>query len=183
MKPIITLTLIWFVSIGSLQAQITNPRLTVKSTKIKDTVKVETLKIKPENTYVKKPSLPDLKLTAMNITLVRSELVEGVMKHTIQINYTVKNEGTVDIAANKVFTQGFIFLPGPNQRTIPGCGSVMSTLTWDNVPVGGSFSGSFRCTAAFDKSNPPLYRLHIDPDGLVKELNEENNMGQMTILF
>ena len=168
----------------SIYAQITNPKLSPITTKTTDTIKRETIKTEPENTYVKPPAaLPDLKLSTLSFSFVGSQVVEGVTKHTFQINYTVKNEGTLTVAANTVYLQGYIRFTGTNPRTVPACGSVITSLSSQMIPAGASYSGWFRCTAAFDKNNPPLYLLDLDPGNSVKELNEQNNSAQMTILF
>ncbi|MGB8191932.1 MAG: CARDB domain-containing protein [Chitinophagaceae bacterium] len=149
-----------------------------------DTVKVQTLNVKPENSYVRSPApLPDLRLSALSFTLVNTQVINGVTQHTFQINYTVSNDGTQSVAANAVFLQGYISYSGTTPKTSAGCGSVMTTLQGEMINAGATRTGWFRCTASFDRNNPPLYRLFIDSDNSVKESNEENNSAQMTIIF
>jgi hypothetical protein len=172
------------LSLTSLQAQISNPKLSVKTTRTTDTVKQVGIKVNAPNTYVKPPApLPDLRLSTLGFSFVNSQVVDGVTMHTFQINYTVKNEGTLAIAANSVHLQGYASFGGTNPRTVPACGSTLTTLAWQMIPAGATFSGWFRCTMAFDKNNPPLYKLYVDPDNTVKEISEDNNGAQMTILF
>jgi len=151
------------------------------TTKKADPSTVQTLKVKPENSYVK-PS-PDLRLTAVSFSLVSTQVVDGVTTHTFQINFTVKNEGNLAVAANTVYLQGWITYTGASPRTIAGGGRVVTSIAGQMINPGEARSESFRTTAAFDKNNPPIYKLVIDSDNLVKESNEENNMAQTTILF
>ncbi len=160
---------------------IASAQKTPVTTKKADPSTIQTLKVKPENSYVK-PS-PDLRLTAVSFSLVNTQIVNGVTTHTFQINYTVKNEGNMAVAANTVFLQGWITYTTPSPRTTAGCGAVITTLAGQMINPGATIANSFRCTASFDKNNPPIYKLVIDSDNLVKESNEDNNMAQTTILF
>ena len=146
-----------------------------------DTAKVQTLKVTPENTYVK--PLPDLRLTALSFSLVSSQVVDGVTTYTFQINYTVKNDGTLAVAANSVFLQGYIHYGGSAPRTAPGCGSGIPAPKGEMINPGAERSASFRCTAPLDRNNPPQYTLNVDSDNLIKESNKGNNSVKTTILF
>ena len=183
MKKIIILLNCMLCLSSILQAQISGTRSYTVTKKI-DTAKIQTLRVNPENTYVKPLTpLPDLKLSTLGFSLVSTQIVDGVAKHTFQINYTVKNEGNLSVAANTVFLQGYISFTGANPRTIAGCGTVVRSLAGEMINAGDSYSGFYRCTAPFDRNNPPLYKLYLDSDNIVKESNEENNFAQMTILF
>ena len=159
----------------AVSAQITRATTTTKT----DTSKMQTLKTTAPNTYVKPQA--DLRITALTFTHVKTELVNGVATHTFQINYSVKNEGNLAVSAGNVLLQGFIHHTPP--PTTGGCGRVVGERNGDMINPGATISGWFRCTSAFDRNNPPVYRLWIDSEHLVKESNEDNNMAQSTLIF
>jgi hypothetical protein len=165
------------LAIACMSTTVSAQKTTV--TKKVDASNTQTLKTTPENTLIKK--LPDLRVSALSFSHVSTAMVNGAATHTFQINYTVVNDGNLAVAANTVVLQGFIHRT--NLPTTGGCGSVVSTQSTEMINPGASRSGFFRCTAPFDKNNPPLYRLWIDSDNILKESNKENNMAQMTIIF
>lgn len=127
--------------------------------------------------------LPDMKITSFNVRYVSSQVINGIMKHTLEISYTVKNEGTVSLPASSVALQGWIGYETAYPKIILGCGQALSTIASEILNPGASYTGSFMCTAQFDKNNHPIYTLYLDETNTVKELNEQNNTAQMTILF
>ena len=172
-----SLLFIYFIFASSVIASAQKTALVKKA----DTTKVQTLKVAPENTYVK--PLPDLRLTAVSFSLVSSTVTDGVTTYTFQINYTVKNDGNLAVAANSVYLQGWIHYGGSAPRTTAGCGSAIPAFRTEMINPGAERSASFRCTAAFDRNNPPQYTLSIDRDNLLKESNEDNNSVRTSILF
>ena len=175
MKKILLVSFLAACVTTSISAQIT--RTTTTTTKT-DSLKMETLKTAPENTIVKRQA--DLRITALSFAHVSTTLVNGVTTHTYEIRYTIKNDGNLAVPANSVLLQGFIFRTG--QPTAGACGRVASTLG-ETINPGATMSGTFRCTHAFDKNNPPTYRLIVDYDNNFKESNEDNNMVQSTLIF
>ena len=161
----------------SVEAQIT--RVTKTKT---DSATVQTLKPKPENVYVKPPApQADLRVSALTFSHVSTSVVDGVPTHTFQINYTITNDGNLAVDPRTVFIQGFIHRT--NAPTSGACGRVLGVLPNETINPGGTLSGFFRCTAAFDRNNPPLYRLWVDYSHAHKESNEDNNMAQSTLIF
>ena len=175
MKKISLFFLVAAFASTSVSAQITRATTTTKT----DTSKMQTLKTTAPNTYVKPQA--DLRITALTFTHVKTELVNGVATHTFAINYSVKNEGNLAVAVSSIGLQGFIHRT--NQPTTGACGRVLGDRTGDMINPGATISGWFRCTSAFDRNNPPLYRLWVDSENSLKESNEDNNMAQSTLIF
>jgi hypothetical protein len=127
--------------------------------------------------------LPDLAFSAFNVSNVSNQVVGGVTKYTLEISYTVKNMGNVAVAEDKILLQGFIGYPQNFPGTTAGCGRVLSASATDIIKPGETRQDSFRCTVSLDRNNHPFYTLQLDYENGVKELNEQNNSAQMTILF
>ena len=165
-----------FIMAAAFISTAVSAQITRATTKRTDSV--QTLKTKPENIYVKPQA--DLRFSTLSFSNVSTKMVDGVATHTFEIHYTIKNDGNLAVNANTVTLQGFIFRT--NLPTTGGCGRVAST-TGEMINPGGSLSGWFRCTLAFDKNNPPLYRLWVDSEHRLNESNEDNNMAQATLIF
>lgn len=127
--------------------------------------------------------LPDLKIVSFNVNYLSTQVVDGVTKHTVEISYTIKNEGMLSLPANTVDLQGWIGYDPSYPKVTAAGGRVLSPIATEVINPGATYQGSFRSTAAFDKNNHPVYTLFLDDANRVKELNEQNNSAQMTILF
>lgn len=130
---------------------------------------------------IRDPQLPDLKMVSVTVTYISSQVVDGKTKHTIEINYSLKNEGTVPVAKNLFGVQGWIGYDPSFPKTISACGQILSPFANDMLKPGDTHSGSFRCTAEFNKNSRIIYTLLVDGDNFIKELSEENNSAQLNI--
>jgi len=157
------------------------------STKRKITAKETSKTLLPVNQkYVKPPAeaqLPDLTIVSFNAQYISTQVVDGVTKHLVTITYTIKNEGTASIAANKVSWQGWISYDTNNPQMIAGGGRDVSASPTAVIDPGATVQGSFRVTIQFDKNRHPLYTMYLDKLNTVKELNEVNNIAQKAITF
>lgn len=169
MKQLIILSVLMFYHSFSLLAQIHTP-IRMTKTKVIDTSKNQTLKIKPENTILQK--LPDLKIVSFTVSYM---VGSGII-----INYTIKNEGTAPVAKGSVGLQGLIGFGPTDTRPFAGCGTTLG-LSYQFLNPGESESGSYQCTN-INKSPNLYYTLILDYNNEVKELNENNNKAQTTIL-
>lgn len=127
--------------------------------------------------------LPDLTVVSLNAQYINSQVMNGVEKHLVTITYTIKNEGTGSVAANKVSWQGWISYDTNNPKMIAGGGRDVSNSPTDVINPGATVQGSFRVTIEFDKTRHPLYTLYLDNFNAVKESNEVNNIIQKAITF
>jgi subtilase family serine protease len=109
-------------------------------------------------------SKPDLSVTTADIVTSMSKIVEGGM---VNISVTIRNYGQWD--ASSVVVR---FLDGANQIgtdvIIPSVkgngGSAQATVTWKASPKGEH-----------------VITVRIDPNGLISESDEANNMANLTI--
>lgn len=136
--------------------------------------------------YVKtipEAQLPDLTVVSLNAQYINTQVVNGVTKHLVTITYTIKNEGTGSVAANKVNWQGWISYDTNNPKMIAGGGADITTSPTAVINPGTTWQGSFRVTIEFDKTRHPVYTLYLDNFNNVKESNEVNNIIQKAITF
>jgi hypothetical protein len=137
----------------------------------------QTLKATPEE------KLPDLTIVSLNVQYNNDQVVNGETRHLITISYTIKNEGTGSVLANKVAWQGYITYDTNNPQMMAAGGTQVSNSPTAVINPGATFQGSFRVTIDFDKSRHPLYTLYLDNYNDVKESNEVNNIAQKAITF
>ena len=69
----------------------------VKKTVVTAETKPATLQPQGDK-LIRDPKLPDLKIVSFTVTYINSQVVDGKTKHNIEINFTIKNEGTVAVA-------------------------------------------------------------------------------------
>lgn len=158
---------------------------TLKKTTTRTSSRPVTL-VNPNQQLLKKQNaqapLPDMRITAITVTYKGEQTFGGEVKQVYEINYTVKNEGTLAIRAGSVSVQGY-FSNDPNYPlAVPGCGSGVALPPNQMLNPGESGSGFINCTIKFTKSAQTLYTLLIDPGNYVKELDESNNKAQVSIL-
>jgi hypothetical protein len=157
-----------------LSAQVSNPGLKSTAPKTALSPKPQTLNTSPPNTMVQK--LPDLKIVSFTVSFLDKALGDG-----IEINYTVKNEGTVAVAKGLVSITGMIGYGAADTRPFAGCGSGLG-LNYEFLNPGETGSGSYRCYTHIERTGNPVYTLTLDRNNSIKELNENNNMAQASIL-
>ena len=184
MKRIILFAAVLVTSLHAI-SQTDSLRKTVATTPVKKVAVGTDTKpatIQPQgDKLIRDPKLPDLKIVSFTVSYVNSLVVDGKTKHTIEINYSLKNEGTVAVSKNSFGVQGWISYDAAFPKSIPACGQTVSSFANDMLKPGDSHAGSFRCTAEFNKNNRIVYTLYVDEDNTVKELSEGNNSAQLTI--
>lgn len=127
--------------------------------------------------------LPDLKIASHNATLVSSQLVDDIKKHTIQIGYAVKNDSTACLPTTTSDLQGSMdYDPSCRKLIFAGVRDV-SPAAIPGINPGSSWQGSSGPPSSFNKKNQRMYMPFPDKANGVKELNEQNNPVQTTILF
>jgi CARDB len=127
------------------------------------------------------PKLPDLKMVSLAVTYINSQVIDGKTKHSIEVNFTLKNDGTVAVDKYLFGVQGWIGYDAAFPKTIAACGIALSHYAGNMLNPGETYTNSFRCTAAFNKNSPIIYTLYTDEDNRIKELTEGNNSAQLTI--
>lgn len=141
-----------------------------------------TSKLATQRTLTPPPQLPDLRITAISVTYKGDKMYDGVMKQVYEVNYTIKNEGTVAIRSGSVGVQGY-FSNDPNYpMAVAGCGSGVQLPPNQMLNPGDSGSGFITCTLAFARTPQTVYTLFVDANNYVKEINEQNNKAQVSVL-
>jgi subtilase family serine protease len=133
-----------------------------------------------ERSVVQSPaneSLPDLRIVTLIVTYTGDQTAGSEVRRKLEISYTVKNEGTVAVNPAAFGVQGFL------SNGTPGCGGGVNLPAGSLIEPGATASGSFTCSAKFDKTGSPTYTLQVDYGNRIKESNEQNNSAQQTILF
>jgi hypothetical protein len=152
---------------------------------------IQTLKPVGVNTPMSK--LPDLTFTGVNVTATAT----GVGVYTLEISFTVKNEGTAPILTSDVTIQGYLTDEVGFARTQdisftgtyrPGCGtglgSGLGVYKGEMLQPGESKGSSMRCfNIQLQKTPRPIYYFTINPHSDIKELNMGNNRVPFTILL
>jgi hypothetical protein len=151
----------------------------------------QTIKQSGLNTPV--PKLPDLKFT--NVTVTATATGAGV--YTLDVSFTVKNDGTAPILTSDVSVQGYITDEVGFARTQDilftgtyraGCGTSLSSGTGvfkgEMLEAGASRQSSLRCfNVQLQKTPRPVYYITLNPFSDIKELNRDNNRVPTTILL
>ncbi len=156
-----------------------------------DTMKIKT-KTLPGNTIqrpvslqqkagknIPAPKLPDLRITSLNVKQI-SNPSGGKF---LEINYTVKNDGTAPVDLSKISMTGRIKISETSIREDAGCGSGITTIGGTFLNPGEAHSDSYRCYVVMDFTVYKYYVLSIGTNDTVKELDVTNNSATTTILI
>lgn len=194
MKKTIFLFICLFYLASLLNAQITGATR-YPLTKKTDPSKTQTLQLNQTNTYIPKPptqptqvidmnaALPDIKLVSFKINYLGSQDANGEIIYNYEINYVLKNEGNISVAADSIGVQGYLSYQTPVPTTISACGALINRVPGLILTPGYTHRGYYRCSSKIDRNNNPVYMLYVDNNNTVKELNEQNNMAQLPITF
>ncbi len=130
--------------------------------------------------------LPDLKVVSISIAKLRSsQEVTGLTSYDFEVTYTIKNEGNIAIDARSVDIGGTIDYENATvTRPIGGCGCSLTSLSGEIINPGATYGGSYRChNVSLENSRRYIYSIKVDQNGRVTEINEQNNIAQISILF
>jgi hypothetical protein len=135
--------------------------------------------------------LPDLKFTAVNVTATPS--APGATTYTLDISYTVKNDGTAAVFTNDVSLQGFL----SNESWITNGNKDIHMSGYLEAAGGQLLSGRNEALAPgesrlvtyslhdkqLSKDPNPIFIITINMGGGVKEFDYRNNMTYTIILL
>lgn len=197
MKNLFFLILLVSFKISTTQAQvISNPDI-IKNKPVKPigtTQKPITLQQQGERNILV-PELPDLKFTAFNVTATPSTS-GGITTYTLNISFTVKNDGTVAVLTDDVALQGYLSneswitrankdLSMTGYLTAAG-GQILSSIPnrGETLAPGASKQISYSIYNKQLGTDPkPIFIITISTGANIKESDSGNNMTYMTILI
>ena len=191
MKQMISLICFSAIALTTNAQTDTLIKKTVTKTVPQKTGTMQTLK--PIGLSTTMPKLPDLKFTNVNITTTAT----GAGVYTLEIFFTVKNEGTAAILTSDVSVQGYLTDETGFARTQdisftgtyrPACGVSLGTGLGadkgETLEAGASKQSSMRCfNVQLQKTPRPVYYITLNPFSDIKELNRDNNRVPTTILL
>jgi len=125
---------------------------------------------------------PDLAITAFSVKKLPDVMNNGEVMHKLEIDCTIKNTGPVSIAAKNISLDGQVSFDPQHTTGIAGCGTVLSTLSWEELKPGDSYSRTYYCTLRYDAAHPAYYNLKITLTG-ASESNVQNNVAQASIPY
>lgn len=152
---------------------------------------VTNLNAREMNTQI--TGLPDLKFTSLSVTATPSP-ADGADYYSLNITYTVKNDGKVAALADNINIQGYItneywlakepFNPALTGVFSAACGHVLSNISGkgETIAPGESKQKSYTCSSRRLPRNPkPVYIITINQYNSINESDYSNNRTQMTI--
>ena len=180
MKHIISLMLVMIVLNANSQTDTLNkgtsaPTKILPATTIQKPVTLQ----QPAGKNTTIPKLAELRIVSFDVKYLSSQTTS----HTIEITYTIKNDGNLAVSAASVKMQGYISYDASKPNLMAACGGGFGALASDMINPGATYTGSFRCTLVFEKTWKPVYTLEVDYGNKVKEADEQNNTAQKTILY
>ena len=180
MKHIIPLILVLIAFNANSQADTLNKGTSVPSKTLPATITQKPIALQQpagKNTTI--PKLAELRIVSFDVKYLNSQTTS----HTIEISYTIKNDGNLPVSAASVTMQGYISYDASKPNLMAACGGGFGALASEMINPGATHSGSFRCTLVFEKTWKPVYTLEVDYGNKIKEADEQNNTAQKTILY
>lgn len=165
-------------------------------TKSTATTTQKTLKLQqPGDNNFLIPKLPDLKFSSLNVTAIPSSS-GGITTYTLNISFTVKNDGTVAVLTDDVSLQGYLSneswitrankdLSMTGYLTAAG-GQVLSSIpnSGETLAPGASKQISYSIYNKQLGTDPkPIFIITIRTGANIKESDSGNNMAYTTILI
>lgn len=183
--------------ISTIQAQIISYPDIIKNKPVKPTgttPKPITLQQQGERNMLV-PKLPDLKFTAFNVTATPSTS-GGITSYTLNISFTVKNNGTVAVLTDDVALQGYLsnesWITRANKDLrmtaylAAAGGRILSSIPdrGETLAPGASKQISYSISNKQLGTEPkPIFIITIRTSAHIIESDSENNMTYMTILI
>ena len=193
MKQIIFLTAVLAAGVNGYSQTDSSKKQTVKMqlTHTSTTNNPDKLGLQPKNSAT--AQLPDLKFTGFNVTATAPYMVNGETNYTLNVSYTIKNEGVVQVSAADIIIQGFLtnenWIKQTQDPRFTGMftaagGSPLSTLPGEALAPGASRNISYSITnKALAKDPKPVLLLIINYARGPQEITRDNNNAYMTILL
>ncbi len=181
MKRITCIFISSLITLGAF-SQLQSP-VKKEKTPVRTNSTVTATAILPSEKNIPVPQLPDLKIVSLDVKLYNSSATDSTRRYLI-INYTLKNEGTVDVKLFDVKLQGFITSALEHTNGAGGGYMPASLKLSDILKPGATYNGSFQ-TGAKDIVLPyaKFYRLFADYGNSIKEINENNNAAAAVIMI
>lgn len=149
------------------------------------------LGIQPKNAAA--AQLPDLKFTSFNVTASAPYVVNGIINYTLNVSYTVKNDGAASVSYEDIVIQGFLTNEHWIQQTqdpkFTGMftavgGGQLSGLKGQTLAPGDSKQVSYYISnKELAKDPKPVLLLIINYLRGPQEITRDNNNAYMTILL
>lgn len=152
--------------------------------------KSEKLGIQPKN--IAAAQLPDLKFTSFNVTATPGA-VNGVTTYTLNVSYTIKNEGAASVPFENIVIQGFItnenYIKQTQDPKFTGMftaagGGQLPGFKGEMLAPGASKQISYYISnKELAKDPKPVLLLIINYASGPQEITRDNNNVYMTILL
>lgn len=142
------------------------------------------------------PKLPDLKFSSFNVTAIPSSSSGGITTYTLNISFSVKNDGSAGIRTDDVTLAGFLsdetwVTLGKKNLSLTGFLTAAGGMILSSIPNRGEtlLPGATKqiTYSLYNKqlgTDPkPIFIIVINTGVNIKESDSGNNMAYMTILI
>jgi hypothetical protein len=151
--------------------------------------------LQPVDKNIPVPKLPDLKITAFNVTATPSHF-DSIQKYNLNVSFTVKNEGYASVLTDDVILEAFLsdetWVTRANKNLamtgfyVAAGGRILSSIhgRGETLEPGASKQISLNSTNQILKRNPKsIFIVNIRTGGNIVEINSGNNLEYVTIIF